>query len=199
MKNTLEATTLLTKLICDFFYYAKETVDTFMSENKIGIGGINDAIQKFNLHLPSSIGMELHTFISVAKIHGDIERYSEAQYHIDVVLKFICNYLHVLFINQNTLEKNKKEILSINAGEGCAAREYLLFSLRREDELTTIIKNLENYFDEIVNIAKEIGFQVFSEEQYRYSYYRSLSILSRNEVYAYFQREGIPKAFLETK
>jgi hypothetical protein len=127
-----------------------------------------------------------------------LERYTSAQYLIDLALKSISIRLHKIFkTDQEFLKKTFKAALGPDAKSGSCPREYLVHSLQNErNKMNSEIESLKKTFNEIISLAKEIGFQVFDEEEYRYNWYYSLS-LSRSEVYGYFHREGIPESFIK--
>jgi uncharacterized protein YjfI (DUF2170 family) len=77
--------------------------------------------------------------------------------------------------------------LSIYSKPGLTSREQLVYLLSKKDELETEIVELKGLFNQIIDLAKQLGFQVFDEQEHRYDFYYSLE-LSRAEVYNYFQR-----------
>ncbi len=137
-------------------------------------------------------------FLSQAVLKKYFLGFVESQYLIDVSLKIISIKLYNLFNkDQKNLRKDFEKMLGVDAKDGCASREYLKHDLqKRRKEINSEIEFLKEKFNEIISSAEDLHFPVFDDDQYRYDWYRVLS-LSRSEIRAYFNREGIPNDFLE--
>jgi hypothetical protein len=134
-----------------------------------------------------------------AKNNNYLPDYCDVQYVIDFTLQLISVRLQRMFVYQDVLKKRTIEALGKDKSSvkpGISPREYLIHNVIEEKHKTVSeIASLKKLFNEILFLAKEIGFQVFYEEEFRYDWYHALS-LSPLEVYNYFKREGIPKSFL---
>jgi hypothetical protein len=122
-----------------------------------------------------------------------LNSYSRMQFFIDAGLKTISSRLHVLFKDEKKLRKKFLEMLGENA-KTTVNREYLLDLLYNKERLQNEITVLKTHFNDIVQLAKELKFKVFDEQEYRYAWYRVLSLL-RLEMIPYIQSAGIPEAF----
>ncbi len=122
--------------------------------------------------------------------------FAEAMYLIEVCLKEISIRLFKLFNkDQKDVRVNFKRCLGEDAKEGSFPREYLIHYLQeKRGAIDSEIELLKEKFNSIISLAKELHFPVLDDEQYRYDWYRVLS-LSPSEIYMDLHYLGVPKEF----
>lgn len=148
--------------------------------------------------LSSGVKRVMDNFYNTAsEAKYDFEKYCDLQYIVDYTLQLIARALHGSFDEQ----KRSKEFLSTALGTkacyGGMTRESLVTEVVKKNNVSAKIETLKSLFNELLSAAKDLGLQVFDEEEFRYSWYYSLHI-SKIEIYRYFQREGVPEAFLKS-
>jgi len=164
--------------------------------------GVDKIIKLYELNLdsrPRMMRVEIEKSFYSAVFSKSFTGFIEAQYFIDVSLKMISLTLFDLFYkDQKRLQSDFEKSLGVKVKEGSISRGYLMTDLQLKKE--TINNNIEFFktkFNEIISLADQLHFFVFKNEKdnhYRYDWYRVLN-LSRFEIHAYFQREGVPDEF----
>jgi hypothetical protein len=105
-----------------------------------------------------------------------ISSHARAQRLIDIALQLTAvRLLNNLFPQQQDIRKKIERVLG-TGGVGNARRNQLRQLLEEECKISAEIEKYKSYFNELLLLAKEVGFEVFERGENRFHIYRALDV-----------------------